>query len=783
MERSIRIGKDFNVRWSINKRVDGERQPYELAGKELVLQYRTPYGLKEATEWKVVGNTIVWTFRGKEQKALGSYELILTENGGKDGMVTVDTCRAFKLVAHSCEETEGSGSDIVIEDVVLESEVTFAALRGPQGERGPEGPQGPQGPQGERGPQGEQGPAGPSYDDTEIKGKLAELSGEIDRHFTFATNGNYENITAKIGFLKKGAIIVNKGVAFTAYADSARTESLTIRTGDTAVVDSDKRFIIAGGTGGTIDFDYKVTEALLKSEAIEKEFSQKIQIYDKNIGLTSFDSTNYVQGYYSSGTGLVASDYVVTSQTYAVKKGDVISVFPNGDTIQLFIIDADVINFTILKSFSNVTEDLTYKSEYNGYLRVLARNGGQIIRPGSAKVLCSIHSAAEAEQGEASKSNGIYKSVLDKIPVQIVNDSQNGTNMQFSNASTIDVDGELYPKVVRVTNGYVRYLNPVDMKNNHLAVRLRINRLDNGGYINVKVGNTAFPSNAFYYELARTHVNTIIGVWQEFTIPCLAYQTPTTSINFDNINDIFIIVNNGEIDVQYIGIKSNPLKKGIVTFTFDDGYTTQMDAAKMMCRKGVQGTYYVIKKAIDDNAEGYLTIPQLQQMAEQFNSDIQVHGNSPFDNETDESLLTIFRETQAMLKDNGISDGDHMSYPNGYHSERVVRLARKFFKSCRTILQNIPIETYPPYDRYRMRSVSAIVDSQVDKVKEYIDRCVENNTWLILTFHKMEAAPSGASDPSMYCSMAAFEEILNYAVEKANVMSMAEVMRTSYVVA
>ena len=159
MERSIRIGKDFNVRWSINKVVDGERQPYELAGKELVLQYRTPYGLKEATEWKVVGNTIVWTFRGKEQKALGSYELVLTENGGKDGMVTVDTCRAFKLVAHSCEETEGSGSDIVIEDVVLESEVAFAALRGPQGE---------------------QGPAGPSYDDTEIKGKLAELSERID---------------------------------------------------------------------------------------------------------------------------------------------------------------------------------------------------------------------------------------------------------------------------------------------------------------------------------------------------------------------------------------------------------------------------------------------------------------------------------------------------------------------------------------------------------------------------------------------------------------------------
>ena len=176
MERSIRIGKDFNVRWSINKVVDGERQPYELAGKELVLQFRTPYGLKEATEWKTEGNIIVWTFRGKEQKALGSYELVLTENGGKDGMVTVDTCRAFKLVAHSCEETEGSGSDIVIEDVVLESEVSFAALRGPQGPQGPQGPIGPVGPQGPQGPIGPQGPSG--YDDTQLLQKISELEAE-----------------------------------------------------------------------------------------------------------------------------------------------------------------------------------------------------------------------------------------------------------------------------------------------------------------------------------------------------------------------------------------------------------------------------------------------------------------------------------------------------------------------------------------------------------------------------------------------------------------------------
>lgn len=307
MERSIRFGKDFNVLWSINKVVDGERQPYELAGKDLVLQYRTPYGLKEATEWKVVGNTIVWTFRGKEQKALGSYELVLTENDGKDGMVTVDTCRAFKLVAHSCEETEGSGSDIVIEDVVLESEVAFAALRGPQGERGPEGPQGPQG---ERGPQGEPGPQGPSgYDDTEIQTKLTELAEEI--------NG----ITIDIQDASPSSQVpchLEAGVAYTIVASANVTLSTrytntgsnveTIGTGQftanvprvfTPTYTTD--WLRVGSTSGNVNVDILITS---DSEAIVKRLTDvENEVSAISAGLTDksdFSTDAIKDGYLSS---------------------------------------------------------------------------------------------------------------------------------------------------------------------------------------------------------------------------------------------------------------------------------------------------------------------------------------------------------------------------------------------------------------------------------------------------------------------------------------------------
>lgn len=45
---------------------------------------------------------------GKDQKRKGEYRLYLTENRGEVGMSTLDTCGAFCLVDHSCQESEAS---------------------------------------------------------------------------------------------------------------------------------------------------------------------------------------------------------------------------------------------------------------------------------------------------------------------------------------------------------------------------------------------------------------------------------------------------------------------------------------------------------------------------------------------------------------------------------------------------------------------------------------------------------------------------------------------------
>lgn len=125
MERpKIRIGKDFTVLWNIYKRENGEKTPYMLAaGKEnYVLRLWTPYGKQDITRFDIDENTIQFDFLGKDQKHLGNYSLELVERKNAIGMVTVDTA-GFTLVAYSRYETDGGDSDVVIQDVKLESEL------------------------------------------------------------------------------------------------------------------------------------------------------------------------------------------------------------------------------------------------------------------------------------------------------------------------------------------------------------------------------------------------------------------------------------------------------------------------------------------------------------------------------------------------------------------------------------------------------------------------------------------------------------------------------------
>lgn len=127
----IRIGNDFAIEWRIYQDLNGEQVEYNLVGKQLVLKCSSPFSTIEVKDFSVYGNVITWNFYGKDQKATGNYSLILEENKGKLGMVTVDVISAFALVQHTKDEhKDDNNNQVTIEKITLSSKISYGNCGG-----------------------------------------------------------------------------------------------------------------------------------------------------------------------------------------------------------------------------------------------------------------------------------------------------------------------------------------------------------------------------------------------------------------------------------------------------------------------------------------------------------------------------------------------------------------------------------------------------------------------------------------------------------------------------
>lgn len=93
--KSIRKGNDIHIRWRIMRGLDDEN----LSGRDISVSLKDSFGRESRIEWEIDGSLVMVHFPGRYQDRTGSYYLTLTENDGRDGMVTVDRTEVFRLVA------------------------------------------------------------------------------------------------------------------------------------------------------------------------------------------------------------------------------------------------------------------------------------------------------------------------------------------------------------------------------------------------------------------------------------------------------------------------------------------------------------------------------------------------------------------------------------------------------------------------------------------------------------------------------------------------------------
>lgn len=93
--KKIRIGNDIQLRL--------HSEDATLEGRALSVYLSTLLGRWEVKDFTIEGDTLAFTFPGKEQRLLGTYVITVFENKDEDGMRAVDICDAFKLVARTCQ--------------------------------------------------------------------------------------------------------------------------------------------------------------------------------------------------------------------------------------------------------------------------------------------------------------------------------------------------------------------------------------------------------------------------------------------------------------------------------------------------------------------------------------------------------------------------------------------------------------------------------------------------------------------------------------------------------
>lgn len=103
--KKIRFGNDIPIEWAINR----NDQPEDFTGKTLRLTMIGTSGTTEVTDYTIEGNVLRWMFWGKDQKGPSTYHFCLVENGGEEGMFTIDTCDVLRLVSRSCAADDCDG--------------------------------------------------------------------------------------------------------------------------------------------------------------------------------------------------------------------------------------------------------------------------------------------------------------------------------------------------------------------------------------------------------------------------------------------------------------------------------------------------------------------------------------------------------------------------------------------------------------------------------------------------------------------------------------------------
>jgi peptidoglycan/xylan/chitin deacetylase (PgdA/CDA1 family) len=298
-----------------------------------------------------------------------------------------------------------------------------------------------------------------------------------------------------------------------------------------------------------------------------------------------------------------------------------------------------------------------------------------------------------------------------------------------------------------------------------LAARLKVDSLGASDSVVIYAADAGFAN---YYAWTITHGGDASpwfrpGEWVDVVLPV----EDASVVGAPNRAALSVLrvraLSVGTFHVNAIGTApvSPQWPTGATSITFDDGYTSVLDAARSyMTPRGLRGTLYVIPEAI--GTPGFLTEAQLRELHDVHGWDIQAHGLTAYTDLTVEQMRAEWAATKRWLIERGLGSPDHLAYVGGQNNATVVATAREFFTTARSIAGRTT-ETWPPAMPHRLRALSSISSATggntAATVQTRLNRAAAGKQWLPLVFHRLvSGTPTNTND----CTFADFAAILDH---------------------
>ena len=296
-----------------------------------------------------------------------------------------------------------------------------------------------------------------------------------------------------------------------------------------------------------------------------------------------------------------------------------------------------------------------------------------------------------------------------------------------------------------------RLSSPIDFTGKLPKVWLKVDNVAKATFVELHLGSSATDYFRFRIVIPQGQNWVTEGEWLSLSLPfgALTVGHPNRAA-VTNVELIALDDATGPVTVHLNGIAvvDEPLAKypkGVVSFTFDDGYESQSSLAAPILRDaGFAGTAYLIAELVGMN--GRLTTLEARSLQDNLGWEMAAHSylasvhSVGFNNVPLADLEKDIVSVRSWLMTNGLNGYDDCAYPHGYFTGAtpVLPLVRKYFSSCRTIFST-SVESASPSDAAKLRIFLITSTMPVATVNARIDEAVANHEWLILLNHNLVA--------------------------------------------